>query len=43
MLFCGEVRAVVAMNNLGDAVNQQQVLAQIKADDFKFGINKQES
>ncbi|MGR3961521.1 efflux RND transporter periplasmic adaptor subunit [Vibrio lentus] len=37
-----EVPGVVEMNNLevGDAVNQQQVLAQIKADDFKFSVNK---
>ena len=37
-----EVPGVVEMNNLevGDAVNQQQILAQIKADDFKFSVNK---
>ncbi|MEZ9761745.1 efflux RND transporter periplasmic adaptor subunit [Vibrio splendidus] len=37
-----EVPGVVEMNNLevGDAVNQQQILAQIKADDFKFIVNK---
>ncbi|CDT31322.1 efflux RND transporter periplasmic adaptor subunit [Vibrio coralliirubri] len=37
-----EVPGVVEMNNLevGDAVNQQQLLAQIKADDFKFSVNK---
>ncbi len=37
-----EVPGVVEMNNLevGDAVNQQQVLAQIKADDFKFSVDK---
>ncbi|CAK3136184.1 Efflux transporter periplasmic adaptor subunit [Vibrio crassostreae] len=37
-----EVPGVVEMNNLevGDAVNQQQVLAQIKANDFKFSVNK---
>lgn len=37
-----EVPGVVEMNNLevGDAVNQQQILALIKADDFKFSVNK---
>lgn len=37
-----EVPGVVEMNDLevGDAVNQQQILAQIKADDFKFSVNK---
>ena len=37
-----EVPGVVEMNNLevGDAVNQQQVLAQIKANDFKFSVDK---
>ncbi|MFA0057337.1 efflux RND transporter periplasmic adaptor subunit [Vibrio splendidus] len=37
-----EVPGVVEMNNLevGDAVNQKQVLAQIKADDFKFSVDK---
>lgn len=37
-----EVPGVVEMNNLevGDAVNQKQVLAQIKANDFKFSVNK---
>ena len=37
-----EVPGVVEMNNLevGDAVNRQQILAQIKADDFKFSVNK---
>ncbi|CDT50234.1 efflux RND transporter periplasmic adaptor subunit [Vibrio coralliirubri] len=37
-----EVPGVVEMNNLevGDAVNQRQLLAQIKVDDFKFSVNK---
>ncbi|MEZ8605961.1 efflux RND transporter periplasmic adaptor subunit [Vibrio sp. 10N.239.311.G01] len=37
-----EVPGVVEMNNLevGDAVNQEQILAQIKADDFKFSVDK---
>ena len=37
-----EVPAVVQMNNLevGGGVNQQQVLAHIKGDDFKFSVDK---